>query len=202
VYCSTCGNALTEGAAFCDRCGGSQAVFAPALAVTVPALAPIAVAPHPVYAGFWLRFLAYIVDAIILAVCCGPILVGIAVAMGVGSSIMTFPRGDDPMAWMPATLGLTFISICALVGLLGGWLYHALLESSDWQATAGKKFLGLVVTDLSGQKISFARASGRHFGKIVTSLIPLGIGYILAGITEKKQALHDMLAGCLVLRQN
>src|SRR5262249_29421146 len=144
----------------------------------------------------------YIVDAIILAVCCSPILVGIAIAMGVGSTIMTLPRGDDPLAWMPATLGFTFISICVLVGFLGGWLYHALLESSDWQATAGKKLLGLAVTDLHGQKISFARASGRHFGKIVTSLIPLGIGYILAGITEKKQAIHDMLASCLVLRRN
>ena len=200
MYCSRCGNALTEGAAFCDRCGQSQAAFTAPLAVTLAA--PLAIASHRPYAGFWLRFLAYIVDAIILAACCGPILVGIAIAMGVGSSIRTFPPGDDPLAWMPAALGFSFISICVLVGLIGGWLYHALLESSDWQATAGKRVLGLTVTDLSGQKISFARASGRHFGKIVTSIIPLGIGYILAGITEKKQALHDMLAGCLVLRQN
>jgi uncharacterized RDD family membrane protein YckC len=58
-----------------------------------------------------------------------------------------------------------------------------------------------VVTDLGGGKISFARASGRHLAKIITGLIPFGVGYILAGITEKKQALHDMLAGCLVMRK-
>jgi uncharacterized RDD family membrane protein YckC len=61
--------------------------------------------------------------------------------------------------------------------------------------------LGLIVTDLYGNRITFARASGRFFAKIITGLIPLFIGYILAGITEKKQALHDMIASCLVLRK-
>jgi uncharacterized RDD family membrane protein YckC len=59
----------------------------------------------------------------------------------------------------------------------------------------------LIVTDLYGNRITFARASGRFFAKIITGLIPLFIGYILAGITEKKQALHDMIAACLVLRK-
>ncbi len=89
-----------------------------------------------------------------------------------------------------------------MVAVVGPWLYHAFLESSEWQATAGKKALGLVVTDLGGARISFARASGRHFAKLITGLIPLGVGYILAGVTEKKQALHDMIAGCLVLRKS
>jgi uncharacterized RDD family membrane protein YckC len=61
--------------------------------------------------------------------------------------------------------------------------------------------LNLKVTDLSGQPISFGRASGRYFAKIITGMIPLGIGYILAGFTEKKQAIHDMIASCLVLRK-
>jgi uncharacterized RDD family membrane protein YckC len=61
--------------------------------------------------------------------------------------------------------------------------------------------LNLTVTDLSGQPISFARASGRYFSKFITNLIPLAIGYILAGFTEKKQAIHDMIASCLVLRK-
>jgi len=56
------------------------------------------------------------------------------------------------------------------------------------------------VTDLAGNRVSFARASGRFFAKLITGLIPLGIGYIMAGITERKQALHDMIASCLVLR--
>lgn len=74
------------------------------------------------------------------------------------------------------------------------------MESSAWQATLGKKILGLKVTDLAGNRISFARASGRFFGKILSGMI-LGIGFLMAGFTERKQALHDILAGCLVLRQ-
>jgi uncharacterized RDD family membrane protein YckC len=54
---------------------------------------------------------------------------------------------------------------------------------------------------MAGQRISFMRATGRHFGKIVTSFIPLGIGYAMAGFTQKRQALHDMIASCLVLRR-
>lgn len=83
---------------------------------------------------------------------------------------------------------------------LASWLYFATFESSPWQATPGKKVLGLRVTDLEGGRLSFIRASGRYFGKIISSLL-FGIGFVMAGFTEKKQALHDMLAGCLVLRE-
>jgi len=95
-----------------------------------------------------------------------------------------------------------FVFLLATASLVLTWLYHALMESSEWQATLGKKALGLVVTDMAGQRVSFARSTGRHFGKIITNMVPLFIGYIMAGFTAKKQALHDMLAGCLVLRRN
>jgi uncharacterized RDD family membrane protein YckC len=75
------------------------------------------------------------------------------------------------------------------------------MESSSWQATLGKKALDLAVTDLEGQRITFGRATGRHFAKIISGLIPLGIGYIIAGFTEKKQAVHDLIASCLVVRK-
>lgn len=87
-----------------------------------------------------------------------------------------------------------------VLGVVIEWLYYALLESSAWQATIGKKTLGLEVTDLAGRRISFARATGRYFGKFISAIIFL-IGYIMAGFTEKKQALHDMMAGCLVMRK-
>jgi uncharacterized RDD family membrane protein YckC len=80
------------------------------------------------------------------------------------------------------------------------WLYWALLESSRWQATLGKKMLGLQVTDLEGRRISFARATGRYFGKVISTLLLL-VGFAMAGFTEKKQALHDMIASCLVLKK-
>lgn len=78
------------------------------------------------------------------------------------------------------------------------WLYYTLMESSSKQATLGKMALGLIVTDMEGRRISLLRATGRHFGKIV-SMMTIFIGFILAGITPRKQALHDMIAGCLVM---
>lgn len=103
----------------------------------------------------------------------------------------------------PAQMGALFSLITVLVGvsLLAQWLYYAYLESGEKQATWGKQMLGLYVTDLAGNRITFGRASGRFFAKIISGLIPLGIGYIMAGITERKQALHDMIASCLVLRR-
>ncbi len=76
------------------------------------------------------------------------------------------------------------------------------MESSSYQGTLGKMALGLIVTDLQGRRVTFGRASGRFFAKIITGLIPFALGYIMAGFTEKKQALHDMIASCLVLRKN
>lgn len=84
--------------------------------------------------------------------------------------------------------------------LIAGWLYYALMESSTNQGTLGKMALGIKVTDLKGNRISFGKATGRYFGKIVSGMI-LYIGFIMAGFTEKKQALHDMMAGCLVVNK-
>ena len=99
------------------------------------------------------------------------------------------------------TIVLGFITLISL-SVLGSWLYHAKMESSAWQATLGKKVLNLRVTDLNGARVTFGRASGRHFAKFITGLIPLGVGFMLAGLTERRQALHDMIASCLVLRDN
>jgi uncharacterized RDD family membrane protein YckC len=73
------------------------------------------------------------------------------------------------------------------------------MESSSYQATLGKMICGMKVTDLFGNRISFERATARHFAKWLSGLI-LGIGYIMVGFTERKQGLHDLLAGTLVLR--
>ncbi|GFP75491.1 RDD family protein [Clostridium fungisolvens] len=78
------------------------------------------------------------------------------------------------------------------------WLYFAVMESSPKMATIGKQALGIVVTDLNGNRISFGKATGRYFGKIISSLV-LCFGYFMALWTERKQALHDMMAGTLVL---
>jgi len=197
---------MSEGAAFCPGCGQPAGTLHTARRAAVGPNAPVAAAPvYPdvPYAGFWLRFVAYLIDSFILGACFALILVPIVIWTGVGSALGKIHPGEDAgdIDALFGLLGVTFI--LAFFGIIvgGSWLYNALLESSAWQGSVGKKMLSLKVTDLWGRPITFARASGRHFGKIITSLIPFGVGYILAGFTEKKQAIHDMLASCLVLRQ-
>jgi len=84
-----------------------------------------------------------------------------------------------------------------VVVIFGSWLYEAFMLSSPYQATLGKMIFGMKVTDLNGNRISFARATGRHFAKWLSTLI-LWIGFIMVGFTDRKQGLHDMLAGTLV----
>jgi uncharacterized RDD family membrane protein YckC len=87
-----------------------------------------------------------------------------------------------------------------LYSILVIWAYNSGMESSPFQATLGKLALGLYVTDLKGQRISLKRATGRTFAKFL-SIVTLLLGYLGAGFTSKKQALHDLVAGCLVLRK-
>lgn len=84
-----------------------------------------------------------------------------------------------------------------ITGLLGA-VYFIAMESSPWQGTLGKRLLGIRVTDLNGARVGGWRAAGRHFAKIVSALV-LFIGFFMAAFTEKKQGLHDMIAGCLVV---
>lgn len=85
------------------------------------------------------------------------------------------------------------------VVLAEGWMYYALMESSSYQGTLGKRALGLKVTDLGRARITFGSATIRYFSKILSALM-LHIGFIMAAFTEKKQALHDIIASCLVIR--
>ena len=131
--------------------------------------------------------------------------IGILVLLGVGmvgvESIRTMfanMNGENPE--IPAAM-ISAILFVSLASILLAWIYNAAMESSRHQGTLGKMALGLTVTDLGGRPIGFGLASGRYFAKIITGLIPLGIGYAMAGFTEKKQALHDMIASCLVLRK-
>ncbi|MDP9147073.1 MAG: RDD family protein [Acidobacteriota bacterium] len=158
--------------------------------------------PRVEYAGFWLRVVAYLIDGVVIGLAFMALFIPFATMTGLMGALGRVRPGVDP-GELGAILGGTFflgIFAIAAIGFIGTWLYHALMESSAWEATLGKKALNLRVTGMNGERITFGRASGRHFGKILTGLIPLGVGFILAGLTEKRQALHDMLAGCLVLR--
>lgn len=163
--------------------GQSSAPFQTRLAATRPPL---------VYAGFWLRLAAYVIDSFLLGFVLGNLLLRPLVGRPGG-----IPANNP---WVLFTSTSPQISALLLLFLMGNWVYYALMESSPWRATVGKKILGLQVTDLSGNRISFPRASGRFFGKIVSSMTFL-VGFAMAGFTARKQALHDILASCLVTRK-
>lgn len=152
------------------------------------------------YAGFWKRFAAFIIDSLIIGAAVGIVMLIFGVGVFSSMSSMESMEMDQEAgsAMAAGIIGGMMLFICILAA--AQWLYFALMESSAKQATLGKMALGIVVTDLNGSKISFGRATGRYFGKILSGLI-LYIGYIMAGFTEKKQALHDMIAGCLVVNK-
>src|SRR5690606_10177125 len=97
-------------------------------------------------------------------------------------------------------VGVQLTTASSIIMMIVDWLYFASFESSTKQATPGKMALGIIVTDYEGERISFGKALGRKFAKIL-STITLGIGYIMAAFTEQKQALHDMVAGTLVVQK-
>lgn len=133
------------------------------------------------YAGFWLRFLAAIIDDVVITIigAVTGIILAIVIKSGASAEI-----ADEISDW-------TYILIF--------WLYFAAMESSPRQATLGKMAVGIKVTDLREEKISFLKATGRNFGKIL-SLLPLMLGFIMIAFTKRKQGLHDILARCLVIR--
>ena len=133
------------------------------------------------YAGFWKRVAAFVIDFVIIAICSIP----------VTFIFYAYFSNDEPSVAERKVQGM---------GLAFAWLYFALMESSAYQGTVGKIFLGIKVTDLNGHKIGFGRATGRHFGKIISAII-LFVGFIMVAFTKRKQGLHDIMAGCLVLNR-
>jgi uncharacterized RDD family membrane protein YckC len=216
-FCSKCGANVPDGFGFCSACGQALPVSSAPTAPVIPA--PPTYAPPPsgappqppdlpygcavleprrlpvnvAYAGFWLRFVAWIIDAIVLGVLSGALLVPFG-GFRLHHLLSGHPISPDEF------FGGGGVAHGWFVVQILHWIYYALLESSVWQATLGKKALGLEVTDIYGQRVSFGRATGRFAARYL-SVMTLGIGFILAGITAKKQALHDMIAGTLVIRK-
>lgn len=141
-----------------------------------------------VYAGFWLRVLAVLADSLAMFIPFGMVMFVVIVV----NKLVSAAEKLDPVSLMLAVL--------LPVAIIAPVLYFALMESSPWQATLGKKLAGLYVTDIVGQRVSLGRAIGRNLAKFLSSMTA-GVGYLLCGFTEKKQALHDMVAQCLVLRR-
>lgn len=183
MYCSNCGAHNPDDAKFCSKCGfqlGTKAVVETSQDSSA------------CYAGFWKRFLAFLIDYGILFF--GGAIVGVISGSVIGE---LFKGTLTPMGTRQAIAR----AIGYILGVFLNWLYYTLLESSSVQATIGKMALGIIVTDLNGNRISFARANARYWSKIISALI-LCIGFIMAGFTKKKQALHDIIAETLVINKS
>lgn len=178
----------------------------------------------PEYPGFFRRCFAWVIDNIILIIVMG--LLGKIILNNkflpddIINSIGAFGWW---IRWgsFSITTGIFGIILIISVGLKEGlfgdssyivtlmfvlfatilkWFYLTRLESLPIKATFGKKIMGIIVTDLNGNPISFGRANGRYFAKTISSIILL-IGFIMAAFTKKKQALHDKIAGTLVVKK-
>jgi len=188
MFCSQCGTNNSEEAKFCANCG-AQIGLASEPAIKQPATSPTT----PKFAGFWLRTLAAIIDGVLCQVVEVILVLLLAYALGASMSMAGRYSATEVNA-AGAVLGF-------FIGVLVQWLWFTIPESSKWQATVGKKLLGLKVTDENGERIGFGKANGRYWAKVLSALI-LCIGFIMVAFTEKKQGLHDKMAGTLVVKTN
>jgi uncharacterized RDD family membrane protein YckC len=199
LTCEKCSTEIQDGASFCPKCGLSLSVaqigpvYVPQNArppETIPEIPQVAVpVKRPAFAGFWRRAVAFLIDNLIIG-----FLFTIVIAFDIPRFTVNFDLNAPTLKQIPQLTPLGFI----VAGLMI-WMYYALFEASAWQATPGKRILGLYVSDLGGRRLTFSRATIRNVAKMIP--IVSAVGYFLAGFTEKKQALHDMIAGCLVLRR-
>ncbi|MGJ3242827.1 MAG: RDD family protein [Opitutales bacterium] len=168
---------------------------APQPAAAGPETAPPAAAPGAAdvpgeLGGAGQRLGAFILDSIFVSLITLPLFIVAGVLSGVAGAA----AGEDAAAAVAGLLGL----LANLAIFFIQWLYFAIQEAGTKQATWGKRICGIIVTDLNGNRISFWRATGRYFSKILSGLIFL-IGYLMILFTQKKQGLHDIIAGTLVL---
>jgi uncharacterized RDD family membrane protein YckC len=181
MVCSRCGAKNPEDAKFCIECG----------AKFVRRDENISAVSYSEFGSFWERFLAFFIDSAILTF--GSIAVSFLVAFFIGFIMALMGSEIEEMEGF-------FIVLYYIMAFISGWLYFTIMQSSKLQATVGKKACNLVVTNSTGNRISFGKANVRFWSKFISSAI-FGIGYLMAAFTEKHQALHDMIAGTVVLKR-
>jgi len=161
----------------------------PPLAQDAAAIPPLARQEEQAlqFAGFWKRAAAWLIDQIIG-------LLGMLPIVFILGRLLIPTTGDvryNEAQWN---------GLIGAVGIIFTWIYYALMESSSYQGTVGKMVLGIKVTDMNGNRIGFGKATGRHFGKIISGII-LFAGFFMVASTKKRQGLHDIMAGCLVVNR-
>jgi len=201
MFCSRCGTWAPESASACAACGApldpGQAAAGMAHAAQpagphAPTPAPLVAPgtarltarwPRDTFGGFWRRFAAAFVDGVVL------FFPQSIVRVLLGLPLFSSHDASDSGTELLVSVGSLFMY----------WLYSALFESSARQATLGQQVLGLQVMDLDGRRVSFARATGRYFAQLLSVLL-CGVGYLFNLWTSRRQTLHDLVAGCVLVR--
>jgi uncharacterized RDD family membrane protein YckC len=201
MFCPKCGKETDALGKFCQWCG-TDIVTDPATPLATPEEDEVTDAS--VYAGLGRRIVAFIVDFILILLFDAVAVAVLGLFRGL-QNLYFFAVQHAPVESITTegTSAALFGSIVASYGvvlIVIPWLYYAGFESSKSQATPGKLLMRIVVTDLEGNKASFARVTLRHFAKIISTLI-IFLGFLMIGLTRKRQGLHDKIAGCLVLVQ-
>ncbi|HWR35795.1 MAG TPA: RDD family protein [Clostridia bacterium] len=185
AFCPGCGNEITTEAHYCHLCGvtlgGGESAhrFGAFVRDSVE------------YGAIWRRFLASAIDAVLVMSVVATVAIAFTWTMEVVSPALGLDREDSRF-------------LCGMVAvvlwMVADWLYNARMQSSSLQATIGKRFMRLKVTDLSGERISFAQATARHFAKFLSTFAAF-VGFFITILSKRSQALHDMVAGTLVVRR-
>lgn len=202
MFCPKCGKETDASGKFCQWCGADIASI-PANPVVTPEEEE---GPDiGVYAGLGRRFVAFLVDFIVILLFDLVAMAVLGLTRGIQNSYFYFVQ-HVPVEQLTteATMGAFLGSVIAAYGvvlIIIPWLFFAGFESSRSQATPGKLLMHIVVTDMTGNKPTFARVTLRHFAKFVSALI-IFIGFLMIGLTQKRQGLHDKIASCLVLLQD
>ena len=182
MFCSRCGTWIADDAASCPLCGLVLDPDATPHAATLPQAPAAPILEQVSYAGFWRRFVGVLIDACVTYF---PIAT-VRVVLGLPASGTFDPL--QPAAWWAAGFEMMI-----------DWLYAALLISSPWRATLGQAVMDLHVTDLNGNRISVARATARCFAQIL-NLLTFGFGLLMQVFSPRRQALHDLVSGTVVVR--
>lgn len=186
MICPRCSHTQDDAAIYCASCG----MFLGKGGAATPAVKTDQGQAATAYAGFLKRAGAWVIDAILVGIMN---LIVTGVVFGFDRS--TADGSNQFRFEFTAEMGAE-----TLISLGIAWGYFALMESSPKQATLGKMALGIIVTDIREQRISFARATGRYFAKLLSWITAL-VGFFMAAWTPKKQGLHDIIAGTLVVNQ-